>query len=485
MPSFADFHFPDVLMATLKTMGYETPTPVQEKAIPILLAGRDLLATAQTGTGKTAAFALPLLSNMIMSEKRDFKQALIVAPTRELAEQIGQVLEDLTQKTPALRVCVVIGGTSFYKQVKMLKSRPAFVVGTPGRLIDQIRESKLDLRSFGSLVIDEADRLLDMGFEPQMNEIVENFPRQRQTMLFSATLPPEIQKLATSYMKNPERLAVGAVAKPVDKIKQDVVRVKLADKPDALIEELKKMKGSAIVFVKTKLRVERVAYLLKEAGHKVTRIHGDRSQAQRSQAIDDFRSGVSRILVATDIAARGLDVPHIQHVINFDLPLAAEDYVHRIGRTARAGAEGHSLAFVTPEEEFLWAKIHKLMYGVYPTEFRKPGQKEPKGSKGVKTSDKMNDERYFKRSRTERQTAAGQGGKRPPREGGGLGGRVVAGKKKTGLPFKREEPASGNRAERRAQLFTPQREFGGGPGGPASEKRGAFGGKKRSPSRGK
>lgn len=438
--SFADFHFPDVLMATLKAMNYEVPTPVQTKAIPLLLQGRDLLATAQTGTGKTAAFALPLLSTMINSEKRQFKQALIVAPTRELAEQIGQVLEDLTQKTPALRVCVVIGGASFYKQVKGLRSRPAFVVGTPGRLIDQIREGKLDLRSFGSLVIDEADRLLDMGFEPQMNEIVENFPKDRQTLLFSATLPPEILKLAKSYMKNPERVAIGEVAKPVDKIKQDVVRVRLADKPEALISELKKSKGSAIVFVKTKLRVERVSYLLRDAGFKVARIHGDRSQAQRSQAIEDFRSGAVRILVATDIAARGLDVPNIAHVVNFDLPLAPEDYVHRIGRTARAGAEGHSLAFVTPEEEFLWAKIHKLMYGKYPTEFHKPTKSEPR-------------ERQFKLSRTERQLAAGQGGKRPSREGGGPGGKVAREKTATG--------GGANRAERRANQFGPRKAFGG------------------------
>ena len=428
MSSFSDFNLPETLLNTLKAMAYETPTPVQAKSIPILLEGRDLLATAQTGTGKTAAFGIPLLAKMMRGDKKGRRPSLIVAPTRELAEQIGKMLQQLTQKTPQFRICVVIGGTSFSRQIRMLRSRPAFVVGTPGRLIDQVREGNLDLKPFGSLVIDEADRLLDMGFEPQMNEIVANLPGDRQTMLFSATLAPEIQKLALRYMKTPQRVAIGEVAKPVDKIKQDVVRVRAGDKPEALVSEIDKVAGSMIVFVRTKQRAERLAYLLDEAGHKVARIHGDRSQSQRSRAIEDFRSGRVRILVATDIAARGLDVPHIQHVVNFDLPLSPEDYVHRIGRTARAGAEGHSLAFVTPEEELLWAKIHKLMYGKYPEKFIRP-------------------EREFKSTKpaTKTKSAQSPGKKRPPR------------KKNTGLPFKRENEASakagGNRAERRAQQF--------------------------------
>ena len=264
------------------------------------------------------------------------KSALIVAPTRELAEQIGEVILDLTKGMDQIRTVVVIGGTSFYQQVRKLQSNPTFVVGTPGRLIDQAREGNLDLSKFGFLVIDEADRLLDMGFEPQMNEIVAHMPDARQSMLFSATMPNEIVKLANSYMTKPERVSIGAVAKPVDKIKQDVVRMKLVEKPERLIAEIAKCRGSIIVFVKTKERVERVTHLLAGAGHRVARLHGDRSQMQRSSAINEFRSGLSQILIATDIASRGLDVPHVQHVINFDLPLSPEDYVHRIGRTARA-----------------------------------------------------------------------------------------------------------------------------------------------------
>lgn len=365
MSTFSDFNLSQPLNDVLAEIGYEQPTPVQAKAIPLVLEGKDVLATAQTGTGKTAAFALPLISKMLGGWK---KQVLIVAPTRELAEQIGEVLVQLTSKTPHLRTAVIIGGLAYHRQIRALRAKPAFIVGTPGRLIDQGKQGNLNLDNVGALVMDEADRMLDMGFEPQMNEIVAHLPAERQSLMFSATLPEEITRLAHSYLREPVRVSVGAVSKPIDKIKQDVIKLRAGDKDQVLVDEIDKVAGSVIIFTKTKFKAEKLAKFLEGVGHEVTRIHGDRSQSQRSSAMKDFRSGKARIMVATDIAARGIDVPHIAHVVNYDLPMCPEDYVHRIGRTARAGAEGHSIAFVTPEETIKWARIHKLIYGRYPDE---------------------------------------------------------------------------------------------------------------------
>lgn len=361
-------------MRALSDMGYAAPTPVQAQAIPHILAGKDVLATAQTGTGKTAAFALPLLSQMI--EGKTNRPTLIVAPTRELAEQIGSVLVELTAHARELRVAVIIGGSSYPRQIRALRTNPAFVVGTPGRLIDQVRLGHLKLGGFGTLVMDEADRMLDMGFEPQMNELIAHLPRERQGLLFSATLPPEILKLANSYLRAPVRVAIGAVSKPVERIRQDVIQTTAKDKDETLIREIDKVAGSVLIFTKTKWKTEKLAKFLDKAGHDVARIHGDRSQNQRSNAIKEFREGRVRILVATDIAARGLDIPHIEHVVNYDLPMCPEDYIHRIGRTARGlESEGHSIAFVTPEERQTWARIHKLMHGKFPDS----GSGEPHG----------------------------------------------------------------------------------------------------------
>jgi ATP-dependent RNA helicase DeaD len=387
---FSDLNLPPALNQALVDMGYETPTPVQQKAIPLVLAMRDLLVTAQTGTGKTAAFAIPLLKEMINADAKLDSQAawdaaqeapvrpvLILSPTRELAEQIGQVLLDLTTYTPEIGSCVIIGGSSYYKQISDLKNKPMFVVGTPGRLIDLMDQRRyaglLDLSSFGTLVLDEADRLLDMGFAPQIHQIVSEMPKERQTLLFSATLAPEVQSLASRYMKNPERISIGLSTKPIAAIKQDLIKTSASQKNQTLIREIDKIAGSIIIFTRTQTRTEQVAKLLTEAGHQVGRIHGGRTQQQRSSAIDNLRNDKIRILVATDIAARGIDVPHIRHVINFDLPMAPEDYIHRIGRTGRAGMEGHSISFVTPEESDKWGKIYKLMHGKFPEGFEKRG----------------------------------------------------------------------------------------------------------------
>ncbi len=403
MTQFRDFELAEPLYLALEDMGFETPTPIQGKAIPLVLEGRDVLATAQTGTGKTAAFALPLISKMLNGWK---KSALIIAPTRELAEQIGSVLVELTAHTPELRTAVVIGGSSYPRQIRALRNQPSFVVGTPGRLIDQGRLGHLRMEDFGALVIDEADRLLDMGFEPQMTELIDHLPKERQGLLFSATLPEEIMRFASRYLSSPVRVAVGAVSKPIDKIRQDIIRTTTSAKDQLLVQEIDKVAGSVIIFVKTKFKTEKLAKFLLGVGHEVTRIHGDRTQQQRSTAIADFRSGAARILVATDIAARGIDIPHIQHVINYDLPMAPEDYIHRIGRTARAGAEGHSIAFVTPEENIRWAQIHKLIYGKYPDEFPRRGgglsgrQEKPRTAArgGTRSSSRAADQKSDRRT---------------------------------------------------------------------------------------
>jgi superfamily II DNA/RNA helicase len=360
---FESFHLAQPIMRALEQLKFRTPTPVQQETIPVVQAGRDVLSTAQTGTGKTAAFVLPVMNRKLKGDK---KQTLILAPTRELAVQIQQVVLELSQFAKQVKSGVIIGGSGYTHQARLLRSKPTFVIGTPGRLIDQIRLGNLNLEHFGTLVLDEADRLLDMGFEPQIEEIVASLPSDRQTLLFSATLPKEIESLARRYMKDPARVSVGSVSQPVDRIKQHVVPTTEREKPDTLIREIDKVAGSIIVFVKTKQRTESVAKNLANAGHDVARIHGDRSQSQRNEAIRGFRNGQYRILVATDIAARGIDIPHIRHVVNYDLPMALEDYIHRIGRTARAGAEGDAMAFVTPEERFKWARIHKHIYGKWP-----------------------------------------------------------------------------------------------------------------------
>ena len=382
MQSFSEFQLPAALQEAIDALGYKEPTPVQAASFPLLVQGRDLLATAQTGTGKTAAFALPLLKNMIESGKA--KPVLILTPTRELAEQIGAVLDQLTERARRFKPAVVIGGTSYYKQTKELRQKPMFIVGTPGRLLDQTELKNLDLSSIATVVLDEADRLLDMGFAPQIDQLIKGTPATRQTLLFSATLPEAIEKMAAKYMNDPARIAIGAVTKPVDRIKQDVIKTTVAGKNQMLLDELDKVAGSILVFARTKSRTERLAKFLSDSGHVVGRIHGDRSQKQRSDAIAAFREGKIRILVATDIASRGIDIPHIQHVVNFDLPMAPEDYIHRIGRTARAGAEGHSLAFVTPEDALVWAKIYKLIHGKYPDKSELPQGKRMTGPSGVK-----------------------------------------------------------------------------------------------------
>lgn len=371
MKTYADFNFSPGLTRALDKVGFTSPTEVQTKTIPSVLDNRDVLVTAQTGSGKTAAFSIPIIEKMLLAkEVQHPKRALIIAPTRELAEQIGKVVQSLTWGAKHLKCTVIIGGTSYGPQLAGLKMNPAFVIGTPGRLNDHLKTGALRLADFQYLVIDEADRLLDMGFEPQVEEIIKRMPPVHQTCMFSATLPEGVKKLVAKYLRNPVRIEIGQANRPVAAIKQDVIETTDGEKRTRLSSEIDKLAGTIIIFTRTRSRADSVAKLLHAQGHKAEALHGDLSQNKRRRVTDRFRAQETRILVATDIAARGLDIHHIEHVINFDLPAVPEDYVHRIGRTGRNGAEGHSLSLVTPAEQHLWIRILRLTGQPLPPEAR-------------------------------------------------------------------------------------------------------------------
>jgi ATP-dependent RNA helicase DeaD len=356
--SFKELPLSPGLQKSLEQLGYQQPTPVQAQAIPVALSNRDLIASAQTGTGKTAAFCIPIIAKL---EKNPSKAALILVPTREIAAQISGVLNSLTKNTPAMSTVLLMGGTPINPQVRLLAKKPRIVIATPGRLCDHLRRGTISLFGTDMLVLDEADRMLDMGFAAQLAEILRFLPTYRQTFLFSATIPADITKLASKYLKDPVRVTVGPVSKPISKIQQSVIETTGAKKNEALLQELGSRLGSVLIFTRTKHRTDRLARQLTQNGHQVNRIHGGRTQSQRLSAISGFRGGKFRILVATDLAARGIDIPEIAHVINFDLPQCAEDYVHRIGRTARAGAAGKALSFITPEDRAQWKEISRFL----------------------------------------------------------------------------------------------------------------------------
>ena len=371
--TFANFDLPEKLHANLAAMGYKEPTQIQRQTIPLALEGRDILGSAQTGTGKTAAFAIPMV-NRIMSSPRG--SAIVLLPTRELATQVMEVVNQLLGKRSFIPTVCLIGGDSMHKQTQQLRLRPRIIVGTPGRINDHLERGNLILHDTSFLVLDETDRMLDMGFGIQIDRIVKFLPAGRQTLMFSATLPDAIVKMSAKYLNKPERIAVGSTHSPILKIKQDIVYVTDSNKYDELISQLAKREGSIIMFVKTKRGADRMAERLNKAGHKADTIHGDLHQRKRERVIQSFREMKFRILVATDIAARGLDISHIEHVINFDLPQCPEDYIHRIGRTARNGSEGSSLCLISPEDGIKWKAIHRLLH---PNE---PSPQMPYGSGG-------------------------------------------------------------------------------------------------------
>jgi superfamily II DNA/RNA helicase len=358
MSSFEQFRLPPSIQASLKAMNFQKPTPIQEKAIPVALTGSDLLGMAQTGTGKTAAFLIPVLTRLA---SLNGKTALILAPTRELALQIHVVLKQLVGKNQQMRSALLIGGLPLKAQVKELNSHPRILVATPGRLVDHLNHMPRLLQPVAIMVVDEADRMLDMGFYPQLKMIRKFVPQKRQTMMFSATFPENIKKLAGEFLFKPEQVSVGETHRPVPKIEQAIIETTAKEKNDVLLDELNARQGSVLIFTRTKHRTHRLMRYLQDYGYKVTFLHGNRTQAQRKSAIEGFRRGDFRILVATDIASRGLDIDDIAHVINYDLPQQPEDYVHRIGRTARNGKSGRALCLLTPEDRGQWKQIHRAM----------------------------------------------------------------------------------------------------------------------------
>ena len=344
-------------MDSIAKINFKTPTPIQAQAIPVALEGRDILGTAQTGTGKTAAFGIPLV-NFLLKTKQD--TALIMTPTRELATQVMQTMSDLIGRGN-IRTALLIGGDSMQKQLRQMKRSPRLIVGTPGRINDHLERRTLDLRNTTFLVLDESDRMLDMGFTPQINQVLRTVPKKHQTLLFSATLPGNIIRLAEKYLNKPARISVGSTSTPIAKIKQEVVRVKDGDKYNQLIKEIYNRQGSILIFVKTRRNAEKMVKRLKYDDHDADAIHGNLRQNKRDKVIKAFRNNHFRILVGTDVASRGLDIPAIKHVINFDLPQVPEDFIHRIGRTARAGAEGAALSFVGGEDRSKWNAIQRLI----------------------------------------------------------------------------------------------------------------------------
>jgi ATP-dependent RNA helicase RhlE len=329
--------------------GYETPTPIQARAIGIALEGRDLIGCAQTGTGKTAAFAIPTIERLCATRPGAGARALVLAPTRELALQIAETFAMLGSAR-GLRTVTLIGGEAMGPQLAGLARRPDIIVATPGRLFDHLERRSATLSSVRIVVLDEADRMLDMGFAPQVERILALTPLDRQTLCFSATMPEAVERLVRKHLSRPERVEVGRVAKPVAAVTQRLYATESRDKTPLLLRLLGEDRGQTLVFTRTKHRADRLARAVAAAGHRVTRLHADRTMSQRREALDGFRAGRYRVLVATDIAARGIDVPEIAHVVNFDLPHTPEDYIHRIGRTARAEATGQATSFAAPEE---------------------------------------------------------------------------------------------------------------------------------------
>lgn len=374
------------LVAALQKLNITMATPIQTQAIPLLLDRKDILASAQTGTGKTIAYLLPILQGLLAS---DTATALILAPTRELAVQIKDSILDILGRGSSIFTAVLIGGEPMQRQFAQLKRRPRIIVATPGRLNDHLQRNSVKLNSASYLVLDETDRMLDMGFAEQLETIIGHLPKERQTMMFSATMPHNIMKLAGKYLADPQRIAIGAENQAVAKIKQDMIKTSQSGKWSLLLKELDQRDGSIIIFVKTKMGAEKLADQLREQNHSVNAIHGDLKQHHRTKVIQAFRLGKNRIMVATDVAARGLDVPHIQHVINYDLPQCPEDYIHRIGRTGRAGAEGNALCFVSPNENNIWNAIHRLMNpgeksqntGLFPRHEERGSDRRPSSTK--------------------------------------------------------------------------------------------------------
>lgn len=358
MANFSDFKLSKSLQNILSSMSYITATEVQAKAIPLIMDGKDILASSQTGTGKTGAFLIPIIT---MLEQDKDKYALIVTPTRELAKQIKDVANDMLYGNKKIKTALLIGGENILRQIRQLKQHPRIIIGTPGRINDHLIRKTLKLEKTHFLVLDETDRMLDMGFGVQIDDIIKFMPEKKQSVLFSATLPKAIIKLSQKYLINPERIAIGSHNSVTDNITQQKIETK--NKLETLVGELNKIEGSILIFVRTQRTADRLKVKLKEQSHKTDVLHGGLRQNVRARIMKKFRDKKCRILVATDVASRGLDVPHIEYVINYDLPDNPEDYVHRIGRTARAKKTGIAVNLVSKADNIKWSNIQKFLKG--------------------------------------------------------------------------------------------------------------------------
>ena len=360
MTSFSELPLSASLQQRLSVSQFHTPTPIQAAALPPALAGKDLMATAPTGTGKTLAFVVPLIERVLRSPSSKRVAGLVLVPTRELAMQVHEQFEQLRGEMvpPA---ALIVGGLGEGRQLSALRSGARVVVATPGRLQDFLERGIVDLRQVAILVLDEADRMLDMGFLPSLRRIVGALPKARQTLCFSATLPASVAGLVGEYTRDPVRIALGSALKPVESVELRAFEVSSTDKFDALCHLLRSEKGRTLVFARTKRGTERLAKHLVREGFLAAMIHGDRSQPQRTSALNGFDEGQFKVLVATDVASRGLDIESVAHVINYDLPSLPEDFVHRIGRTGRAGARGHASTLVTSAETLELRNIERVL----------------------------------------------------------------------------------------------------------------------------
>ena len=409
MENFKLLKIEDSLKNSLHKMNFTKPTPIQGMAIPAALEGKDILGTAQTGTGKTLAFSIPLINKLIL-DKNAF--ALVMCPTRELATQVMEAIKSIISDKINIKTALLIGGESMQKQLRQLGNRSRIIVGTPGRINDHLKRKSLNLSATKYLVLDETDRMLDMGFTPQIEMVLKFVPKDHQTLLFSATLPNDILRISERYLNKPERISTGNTSVPIAKIKQETLQVFKENKYDELIDQFLARKGSILVFVKTKRGADKMVKKLKEEGHSADAIHGDLRQSKRDRVINSFRKGLKRILIATDVAARGLDIPLIQHVINYDLPQVPEDYIHRIGRTARAGSEGSALTFLTSDDRSMWNSINKLIdpnFKSAPSGLRRDSKNKRRGKRPNNKKSKARDEkRSYGKGRRDRTSRDGE-----------------------------------------------------------------------------
>ncbi|HPB68859.1 MAG TPA: DEAD/DEAH box helicase [Candidatus Omnitrophota bacterium] len=349
------------ILETLKKLQFKIATPIQHKAIPVALEGKDLIGIAQTGTGKTMAFVIPALRDLAQKKS----MALILVPTRELALQVEESVRKIARPF-AIKSSVLIGGVPINRQIRALAQNPRVLIATPGRLIDLMQQRKVRLNRVSILVLDEADRMLDMGFAPQIEKILESVPRERQTLLFSATIPPAIVDMASSHMHFPVQVEIAPSGTTAEGVSHEVFIVQKEMKKDILARLLKQYRGAVLLFCRTKIGTQKIARMIRGMGHSAAEIHSDRTLSQRREALDGFKVGKYRVLAATDIAARGIDVAGIELVINYDIPEDAENYVHRIGRTGRAGSHGHAISLATPDQGADVRNIERIIKKTLP-----------------------------------------------------------------------------------------------------------------------